>query len=83
MIHESEKPSMLQVPVKQAASTLDKLLKQVAKGQDVVIIGTDGSAFKLTVLPRTPEPVFGSAKGLVVIGPDFDEPVEGFEEYSV
>jgi antitoxin (DNA-binding transcriptional repressor) of toxin-antitoxin stability system len=74
---------VLQIPVKQAASTLDKLLKEVAKGQDVVIIGTDGSAYKLTVLPRTPEPLFGSAKGQVTIGPDFDKPVEGFEDYGL
>lgn len=74
---------MLQIPVKQAASTLDKLLKEVAQGQDVVIINTDGSAFKLTALPRIPEPLFGSAKGQVVIGPDFDKPVEGFEKYGL
>lgn len=72
---------MIQVPVKQAATSLDKLLNQAAKGQEVVIIGAGGSAFKLIMLPRTPEPVFGSAKGLVSFGPDFDSPIEGFEEY--
>jgi hypothetical protein len=25
---------------------------------------------------------FGSAKGIIVIGEDFDEPLEDFEEYS-
>ena len=34
---------MLQIPVKQAASTLDKLLKQVAKGQDVVYANLYGA----------------------------------------
>jgi hypothetical protein len=72
---------MIQIPVKQAATTLDKLLNEAAKGLNVVIIGTDGSAFKLIVLPRVPAPIFGSAKGLVHINPDFDEPIEGFEEY--
>jgi len=72
---------MIQIPVKQAITKLDKLLSEVAQGQDVVIIGSDGSAFKLTALPRTPQPVFGSARGLVSIGPDFDDPIEGFEEY--
>lgn len=72
---------MIQIPVKQASNELDKLLSQVAQGQELVIISSDGSAFKLLALPRIPQPIFGSAKGLINIGPDFDEPIEGFEEY--
>ncbi len=72
---------MIQIPVKQAGTQLDKLLSKVARGQEVVIIGSDGSAFKLMALPRPPRPVFGSARGLVQIGPEFDEPIEGLEEY--
>ena len=72
---------MIQIPVKQARSELDELLNKVARGQELVIIGSDGSAFKIMALPRAPKPVFGSARGLVRIGPDFDEPIEGFEEY--
>ena len=69
---------MIQIPAKQAVVELDKLLNDVAQGQEVVIIGTDGSAFKLMALSRTPQPVFGSARGLVHIEPDFDDPIEGF-----
>lgn len=72
---------MTQVPAAQAVTELDKLLSEAAQGQEVVIIGADGSAFKLVALPRTPKPVFGGARGLVHIGPDFDEPIEGFEDY--
>ena len=72
---------MIQIPVKQAPSELDELLNKVARGQELVIIGSDGLAFKIMALPRAPKPVFGSARGLVRIGPDFDEPIEGFEEY--
>lgn len=72
---------MIQIPAKQAVIDLEKLLDEAAKGREIVIVGADGSAFKLTALPRTPKPLFGSAKGLVSIGPDFDEPIEGFEEY--
>ena len=72
---------MIQIPVKQASNELEKLLSKVAHGQELVIIDSDGSAFKLLALPRIPKPVFGSARGLVDIGPDFDEPIEGFEEY--
>ena len=28
-----------------------------------------------------PKPQFGSAKGLITIGPDFDEPLEDFKPY--
>lgn len=72
---------MLQIPVKQASNELDKLLNKVAHGQELVIIGSDGSAYKLLALPRIPKPFFGSARGLVSIASDFDEPIEGFEEY--
>lgn len=72
---------MLQVPTSTAASQLDGLLEYVAQGQDVVLIGANGSAFKLVALSHAPKPVFGSACGLVHIGPDFDEPIDGFEEY--
>lgn len=72
---------MIKIPVKQASHELEKLLDQVAHGQELVIIGSDGSAFKLTALPRVPQPIFGSARGQVEIGPNFDEPIEGFEEY--
>lgn len=73
---------MIQIPVQQASDELDQLLNKVAHGQELVIIGSDGSAFKLLALPRAPQPIFGSAQGLVSIGPDFDEPIEGFEEYQ-
>lgn len=72
---------MLQIPVEQASTTLDELLDKVVQGQDVVIIGADGGAFKLLPLPRVPLPQFGSAKGLVEIKSDFDDPVEGMEAY--
>jgi antitoxin (DNA-binding transcriptional repressor) of toxin-antitoxin stability system len=73
---------MLQIPATQAASELYKLLNEVAQGQEVVIVDEAGLAFKLVALPHMPKPIFGSAKGLVNIGADFDEPIEGFEEYT-
>ena len=67
---------MIQIPTAQAVTELDKILFEVAQGEDIVLIGADGTAFKLVILPRKPEPIFGSAKGLVHIGPDFDDPIE-------
>ena len=31
--------------------------------------------------PPKPKPQFGSARGLITIGPDFDEPLEDFKPY--
>ena len=72
---------MIQIPEAQAVKEFSTLLNNAAQGQEVVIIGADGSTFKLVALTRVPKPVFGSARGLVSIGPDFDEPIEGLEEY--
>ncbi len=72
---------MIQIPANQAITELEELLDQAAQGREVVIISAAGQAFKLMALPRTPQPIFGSARGLVNIGPDFDDPIEGFEEY--
>lgn len=72
---------MIQIPAAQACVELDLLLHKATQGQEVVIISSDGVAFKLTALPRLPRSLFGSAQGLTKIEPDFDEPLEGFEAY--
>lgn len=72
---------MIQILEAQAVEDFSKLLHEAMEGQEVIIIGSDGGAFKLVALPRVPAPLFGSAKGQVSIGPDFDEPIEGLEEY--
>lgn len=72
---------MTQISAAEAVTEFDQLLNKVIQGQEVIIIGADGSAFKLVALPRSPKPRFGSARGLINIGPEFDEPLEGIEEY--
>lgn len=72
---------MTQISVAEAVAEFDQLLHKVTQGQEVIILGDEGAAFKLIALSRAPRPIFGSARGLVNIGPDFDEPIEGFEEY--
>lgn len=72
---------MTRVSAAQAVKEIDSLFNQVQQGRDVVIIAASGAAFKLIALPRAPQPHFGSARGQVRIGADFDTPIEGFEEY--
>lgn len=62
---------------------LVELIEKVMQGEEVKILCDDGSSFEL--LPtktKKPRPKFGSAKGLIQISDNFDEPIEGFEAYQ-
>lgn len=75
----------MQVNVHEAKTHFSKLLKRVLAGEEVIIAKAGKPVAKLVPLhgppaPRTP----GSAKGLITLTPDFDEPLpeallEGFE----
>ena len=71
------------VGLKEAAGRLAELIDEVASGEEVVITREDGGAFKIVpVAPLPPFPKFGSAKGLVKMTEDFDEPLEDFQAYA-
>jgi prevent-host-death family protein len=71
------------VELKEAAGRLAELIDEVASGEEVVITREDGAAFKIVpVVPMPPFPKFGSAKGLVKMAEDFDEPLEDFQAYA-
>ncbi|PSB17419.1 prevent-host-death protein [filamentous cyanobacterium CCP1] len=74
---------MHQVDLKEAEAHLAELIDEVAGGEEVVIIRSDGASFKIVPI-RSVEavPKFGSAKGLVKMSDDFDAPLEDFEEYA-
>ncbi|MEL6606614.1 MAG: DUF2281 domain-containing protein [Cyanobacteria bacterium J06614_10] len=73
---------MYSVNLKEAETQLAKLVEEAARGENVVIIRQDGSSFRIVpVKAKTAKPKFGSAKGLIKMSDDFDEPLEGFEEY--
>jgi antitoxin (DNA-binding transcriptional repressor) of toxin-antitoxin stability system len=77
------KDLMYQVNLKEAENLLPQLIEAAAEGEKVVITRSDGSAFKIVpVCLGTATPKFGSAKGLVEMSDDFDEPLEGFEAYA-
>ncbi|HZF10697.1 MAG TPA: DUF2281 domain-containing protein [Thermoanaerobaculia bacterium] len=74
---------MIKVNTKEAQSHLDQLLDEAAHGEDVLITREDGLSYKIVPFeaPR-PKPVFGSARGLIRIREDFDEPLEDFKDYE-
>jgi antitoxin (DNA-binding transcriptional repressor) of toxin-antitoxin stability system len=74
---------MYQVDLKEAETELAKLIEAAAGGEKVVITRSDGTSFTIVpIIAAGATPKFGSAKGLVKISDDFDEPLEDFEEYA-
>jgi antitoxin (DNA-binding transcriptional repressor) of toxin-antitoxin stability system len=80
---------MIQVTATEAQQRLPDLLDAVRAGEAVSIIGGDGRAFQLALTAPTPvvDPAWpgyphpGSARGLIVIHDDFDEPLDELKEY--
>jgi len=74
------------VSVEQASNSLLDLIKKVNDGEEVII--TEGEqpvaqiiATSIKQLKEKKKIKAGSAKGLIEIADDFDEPLEDFEEY--
>jgi antitoxin (DNA-binding transcriptional repressor) of toxin-antitoxin stability system len=75
--------SITHIEMDQVASHLPELIEEVSGGAEVVITKDDQPVAKLVRYPRTRrKPRFGSAKGLITIADDFDEPLPEFEEYT-
>ena len=70
------------VALTEAQNRLPELIEEVAGGADVVISRGDGASFRLVpIAPVEQTPRFGSARGLVEVADDFDDPIPGFEPY--
>ena len=78
---------MVQIPLEEAATRLQELVREVKAGQEVVLTENDLPVAKLVTLPpgeQEPKPRArrGSMKGSILyMAPDFDETPEGFEDY--
>ena len=69
------RPTMLQVTLDDAKKNLDDLVAAAVKGDEVVITKEDRPVVKLVPVAGTnAQPKFGSAKGLITMSDDFDEP---------
>jgi antitoxin (DNA-binding transcriptional repressor) of toxin-antitoxin stability system len=74
---------MQQVTIEQAKINLTVLIDAAIKGEEIVIQQDEKTAVKLVpTSTNKPRPQFGSAKGLIQISDDFDEPLEDFAEYK-
>ncbi|NET83656.1 MAG: prevent-host-death protein [Moorea sp. SIO1F2] len=68
---------MYQIQLKEAETRLAELLEAAAAGEEVVILGSDGKSFRIVpMMAVQATPKFGSAKGLVKMSEDFDQPLD-------
>ncbi len=73
---------MYEIALQDASVQFAEIINDVAHGDEVRIRRDDGKVFKIVLVhTQPPFPKFGSARGLIEIADDFDEPLEDFREY--
>lgn len=73
---------MLNVDIVKAENCLPELIAQSVGGKEIVITRNGQPLVKLVALTeRKIKRHFGSAKGLIKISDDFDEPLNDFKDY--
>lgn len=74
---------MQQITIDAASQHLHELIEAAINGEEIIITKDEQPVVKLTpVIPeKKRSPLFGSAKGLITITDDFDEPLEEFQDY--
>ncbi len=73
---------MHRVNIEEATLNLHDLIDAAVNGEEIVIAKDDQHIVRLVpVTQANSRPQFGSAKGLITMTDDFDEPLEDFAEY--
>ena len=73
---------MYQIELDKAKSQLEFLIRTALNGEEVVITQNDEPVLKLVPVSKsTVRRKAGTAKGMVSMSEDFDEPLEDFREY--
>jgi prevent-host-death family protein len=75
--------AMHQVDIAEAVQALPDLIKEAMSGEEVVITQENQPLVKLSPIeqPKQQRIQAGSAKGMIWMSDDFDEPLEDFKEY--
>jgi antitoxin (DNA-binding transcriptional repressor) of toxin-antitoxin stability system len=72
----------MQVSIAEAAASLNELMEAAINGEEVILLNGDRPAIRFMPIESIkPDRKPGSAKGLIWISDDFDEPLEDFKEY--
>lgn len=70
------------IDLNHAQSRLPELVRQAARGEDVILTQDGEPVAKIIPITRAKGlREFGSARGLIHMADDFDAPLEEFEEY--
>jgi prevent-host-death family protein len=71
------------IAIGEAKTNLSKLVERAESGEEVVIRRGSKPVVKIVryTSPDSPS-LFGSLKGKIRIGDDFDDPIPGFEPYQ-
>lgn len=74
---------MYQIELEKAKAQIASLFKTALDGEEVVITQNDQPVLKLVLIAaaKSGRRQSGSAKGLITMSDDFDEPLEDFAEY--
>lgn len=73
---------MHEIELREVSSQLNALLQTALNGEEVLILEDKKPILKLTRIDTTkPRRRRGSAKGLIKMAPDFDAPLDEFNEY--
>lgn len=74
---------MTAINLAEASVKLPLLIQQALAGEEVVIQDEDKPLVRLLPVESTQaRPRFGSAKGQIILGEDFDSPLEDFQDYQ-
>ena len=73
---------MYQIELEKAKTQLESVIQSALDGEEVIITQNEEAVLKLVPLaPSKTRRKAGSAKGMVSMAEDFDEPLEDFQEY--
>ena len=73
---------MQQIDIDNPNATLPEVVEAALNGIEVILAKNNQPVARVIPIAKVkPRPVFGSAKGLISVSDDFDEPLEEFEEY--
>jgi prevent-host-death family protein len=74
--------SVYRIELERAKAEIESLLQTALDGEEIVITQNEQPVLKLVPISTTkPRRRSGSAKGLITMSDDFDEPLEDFAEY--
>lgn len=74
---------MQQIEIDQLPEQIHALIASLASGEEIIITQAEQPVAKLVRYePEKRWRKAGSAKGQIVIAPDFDEPLADFQEYQ-